>query len=401
MYYAGIDWADDHHDAVVLDTSGQVVAQIHVEHSGAGLDKLTAELRKVTDPADIACIIETRHGILVNHLLEAGFAVYPVNPKTVDRHRSPARAKTDMIDAQILARHGLHELDQLRQLKLDSPIIQELRLLTRDQAALVQQQTRLVNQLTACLKEYYPVALEIFSKLNQRTTLAFLRAFPTLAHLSLAGSAGVSAFFKQQHRYPCPDRTMEKIMLLLQQRQLRSNQIVVRAKSRLMLAIVDQLAPLGDAIRAYDEEIERLFLAHSDSKLFQSIPGAGKRLAPRLLAEWGDDRTRYESYESVAALAGTSPVPYQSGRIRRARKRYACVKSFRDALYRLAWLSTQHDDLAKEYYDRKRKEGKSHSVAVRSLSNVWVRIIYRMWIKREPYCQDTYSAAKARHKRAA
>ena len=179
MYFAGIDWADDHHDVVVLDSSGNVVKQFKVEHSGPGLDKLCAELQRISEPADIACIIETRHGILVNHLLEAECAVYPVNPKTVDRHRSPARAKTDMIDAAILARHGRNELASLRRLQADCPVVQELKVLTRDQVALIQQQTRLVNQLTACLKEYYPVALELFSKLDQPIALAFLKAFPT------------------------------------------------------------------------------------------------------------------------------------------------------------------------------------------------------------------------------
>jgi len=400
MHFAGIDWADDHHDIVVLDANGEVVKQLRIEQSGVGLDKLCAELKRIADPADIACIIETRHGILVNHLYEEGFKVYPVNPKTVDRHRSPARAKTDKIDAAILARHGRNELPHLRRLEQDNPIIQGLKLLTRDQVALIQQQTRLVNQLTACLKEYYPVALDIFCKLNQPTTLAFLQAFPTPDHLTLAGLAGVETFLRQR-RYPRPEQLLDKLRLLLQQRMLHSNSVVAWAKSRLMLALVAQLAPLGDAIRAYDKDIEDLFRRHSDSKLFQSLPGAGGRLASRLLAEWGDNRTRYESHESVAALAGTSAVPYQSGRIRRARKRYACVKSFRAAMYQFAWLSTQQEPWAKEYYDRKRSEGKSHSVAVRSLSNQWVRIMYRMWIEREPYSREKYMAARARHALAA
>ena len=400
MFFAGIDWADDHHDVVVLDPQGELVNQFRVQHSVSGLRRLVDQLKLVAGPVETACIIETRHGILVNHLLESGFAVFPVNPKTVDRHRSPSRAKTDMIDAGILARHGLHELDRLRRLKPDSPVIQELKLLTRDQAALIRQQTRLVNQLIACLKDYYPLALQIFSKLNQPITLAFLQAFPTLDHLSQAGPSNLAAFFKG-HRYPRPNQTTQKILLLLQEPQLRSNQFVTRAKARLMLAIVAQLAPLGDAIRAYDTEIERLFLAHSDSTLLQSLPGAGKRLAPRLLAEWGDERNRYASHESVAALAGTSPVPFQSGRIVRARKRSACIKSFRDVLYKLAWLSTQCEPWAADYYSLKRMEGKSHSEAVRSLSNTWVRIIHAMWIRRQPYCREVFLTAQARHRRPA
>lgn len=81
MFYAGIDWADDHHDILVLDPQGALVKQFRVEHSGSGLRQLCSELKRIADPTNMACVIETRHGILVNHLLEAGFAVYPVNPR--------------------------------------------------------------------------------------------------------------------------------------------------------------------------------------------------------------------------------------------------------------------------------------------------------------------------------
>src|SRR6266567_9117600 len=127
----------------------------------------------------MACIVETNHGLLIASLLEAGFPVYPVNPKTVDRRRSSSGAKTDAIDAYLLAKTGRSDLADLRQLKPDSALVVELKALTRDQDGLIQSQTRLVNQLTACLKAYYPVALELFGKLHQPSTIAFLRAYPT------------------------------------------------------------------------------------------------------------------------------------------------------------------------------------------------------------------------------
>jgi len=97
----------------------------------------------------MACIIETTHGLLIAHLLEAGWPVYPVNPRTVDRRRSASGAKTDTIDAYLLAKTGRADFQDLRRLDPDSEQIQELKTLTRDQDGLVQMQTRLVNQLTA------------------------------------------------------------------------------------------------------------------------------------------------------------------------------------------------------------------------------------------------------------
>src|SRR5204863_8642792 len=128
------------------------------------------------------------------------------------------------------------------------------------------------------------------------------------------------------------------------------------------------------------KQISTLVLSHEDHAIFESLPRAGKRLAPRLLAEIGDDRGRYSDAQALQALSGTAPVAFQSGNYAKAHKRYACVKPLRNALYQFAWQSTLEEPWALAYYQRKRAEGKSHTVAVRALANVWVRIIYAMWL---------------------
>ena len=150
----------------------------------------------------VACIIETNKGLLITALLEAGLPVYPVNPKTLEKWRKPSGAKTDAIDAYLLARKGRSDLDQLRRLEPDSPLVQELKQLTRDQDGLIQMQTRLLNQLTACLKSYYPVALELFTKLHQAATLAFLQAYPTLEAAQAASEAEILAVLGTRDDFP-------------------------------------------------------------------------------------------------------------------------------------------------------------------------------------------------------
>jgi len=89
MWYAGIDWSDQHHDLVVIDADGRKVVSRRFAHSAEGLADLTTFLRAQVQELDqLACIIETTQGLLIAALLEAGLAVYPVNPKTVDRRRS-------------------------------------------------------------------------------------------------------------------------------------------------------------------------------------------------------------------------------------------------------------------------------------------------------------------------
>jgi len=113
--------------------------------------------------------------------------------------------------------------------------------------------------------------------------------------------------------------------------------------TRLMLALVAQLQPLMAQIAAYDKEISTLFLTHPDHDLFASLPRAGKRLAPRLLAEIGDDRDRYAAAASIQALGGTSPVLFESGRYSKAHRRLGCIKPLRNALQQFAGQSTQKE----------------------------------------------------------
>jgi len=398
MFFAGIDWSEDHHDVVVVGPDREKVASRRVSHSAEGLADLTAWLASLASPQEIACIVETRHGLLIQALLEAGLPVYPVNPLTVDRLRRPSGAKTDALDAWLLARHGCNELDQLRRLEPDTPLLEELKLLTRDRQTLIREHTRLIQQLQACLKAYYPLALSLFGKLSQPVALEFLRTYPTPESIQKATAEEIAALLRK-HRYPKAREKAEAILASAHRPQMRASAPTTRAKSRLMLALSRQLAAIGEDIRAYDREIEALFFAHPDRDIFQSLPGAGKRLAPRLFAEWGEDRSRYRTEEGVAALAGASPVLRASGKFKGTYKRYACVKPFRDACYQLAWCSIRWEPWAKEYYQRKRKEGKSHSVALRSLSRIWIRIIYRMWMNHEPYNRNIFLKAQEAHRR--
>ena len=403
MWYAGIDWATDHHDALVIDETGRQVGAIRVEHSPQGMSRLNTFLEQISgseSKEQMACIIETTHGLLIAHLLEAGWPVYPVNPRTVDRRRSASGAKTDTIDAYVLAKTGRADLADLHRLSPDSQKITELKLLTRDQDALIRMQTRLVNQLTACLKAYYPVALELFAKLQQKSTLLFLQTYPTPQAAMAASAEQITEILRRaKHSNPIP--VAATIFERVHQPHLQADAVTTRAKARLMLVLVSQLLPLLEQIAQYDKEIATLFLTHEDHELFESLPRAGQRLAPRLLAEIGDDRSRYRDASSLQALGGTSPVLFQSGMYSKAHRRLGCIKPLRNALHQFAWQTTQSEPWAKQYYQRKRAEGKSHTVAVRALANVWVRIIFAMWFHHHCYDTTTFEQAQRQHARKA
>ena len=117
MWYASLDWANNHQDVVHIDDIGLQVASQRVVHSNAGLDELTSILEGIARSSkseQLACIVGTDRELLFTALLEAGFATYPVNSKTVDRCRMVSGAKNDHIDAYLLAKLGHSDLADLR-----------------------------------------------------------------------------------------------------------------------------------------------------------------------------------------------------------------------------------------------------------------------------------------------
>jgi len=83
-------------------------------------------------------------------------------------------------------------------------------------------------------------------------------------------------------------------------------------------------------------EIDDLFAGHPDYPVFTSLPGAGKFLAPALLAKFGDDRTRFPTPQVLQSVAGTCPVTKASGKSKLIMFRQACDRDFRTTVQQWA-----------------------------------------------------------------
>ena len=204
-----------------------------------------------------------------------------------------------------------------------------------------------------------------------------------------------------QARHPQAKHVAKPIAERLKQPHLVANAVTTRTKAPLMLVGSRQLLPLLEQIREYEKEITALFLTHPDHALFESLPRAGQRLAPRRLSEIGEDRSRDLEAGSLQALGGTWPVLFQSGMDSKAHRRLGCIKPLRNAMPHFAKPRTQRAPWARDDSQRKRAEGKSHPVAVRALANVWVRIIFALWQHHQCYQTATFEQAQHQHARRA
>ena len=396
-HYAGFDWATDHHEVVVVDRLGKIVADFQIEHNAEGWRQWRERLAALG--AGIAACVETSQGMVVECLLDSGVAVYPVSPASAKRYRErkvPSGNKTDRLDAWSLADALRVDGHGWKALAKEDPLVAELRLLCRDEVALIEERTALVNQLQSALREYYPAALEAFEDWTLPSAWAFLEAFATPQALQTAGKRKWEKFL-HSHKLARPETYQRRMEIFLRAGEFVSGQALTRAKSRLAVARARMLRTLQSQIDAYRAEIEKLFAQHPDHDLFGSLPGAGPKLAPRLLGEIGSDRSRFDDPAGLQCLAGTAPVSYQSGQIHKVYLRRHCNKPFRYTMHLWANQSRQSCPWAAVYYDALRKRGRSHACALRCLGQRWLKILWKMWQTGTRYDPDFHTKNQIKH----
>ena len=395
-HYGGFDWAKDHHDVVIVSQQGKIVKDLTFDHTAEGWAKWK-EL--VATYPHLAVAIETSQGAAIEQLLESGAAVYPVNPKSAERYRdrkAPSGTKTDFLDAWSLADALRVDGHGWRALKPLDPLIQELRLLCRDEVELIAKRTELVNQLQAALHEYYPAALQAFEDWTATPSWGFVQQFPTPELLRQAGRRKWEKFL-HVHRLYRPELNEKRLEIFAKAHEFCGPTAVTRAKSRLALTLVKLLQALEKQLEDYRKEIRRLFNEHPDHDLFGSLPGAGEKLAPRLLSELGSDRSLFESAQALQCYVGTAPVSFQSGQVRQVYVRFMCNKSFRHAVHLWADLSRKCCSWAQVYYQALRAKGKTHAAALRCLGQRWLKILWRMWQTKTAYDPDLHMRNQLQH----
>jgi transposase len=397
-YYIGVDWADAEHAVWVEDEAGTPIAFRQVEHTAAGLAVFGRWLdERRAAGIELWAAIEKPEGRLVDFLLDHGVVVYPINPKALDRARDRfrmSRSKSDPFDAHVLAAFLRTDHPHLHPLRPSSEPAQELKLLTRDFRRQQRLQTRLLNQLTATLKEYYPRPLELFEDLTTALARAFLQAYPTPQALE-ALTLKTWQRWAREHRLG--EARTQELWETIQQAQLPVPPHVVRAKARLLRVLGAELGATASAVDEYREAIEAFFASMPAAERARTLP-AGKSgvSAPLLWAELGDAPGRWESFQHLQAEAGAVPATVRSGKQHVVQFRFACNTHLRYAVHQQAWLSVRHCEWARAYYKQQRARGHSHHRAVRALGAKWLKIIFVMWSRQVPYDETYHLATMAR-----
>lgn len=395
LFFVGIDWAAESHAVCVMDQAGKVVARFTIDHSADGIATLIRKLARYGAAEDLPIAIERPNGRLVDLLLQAGHSVVPVSPNAIKTWREGeviSGAKSDAADAEVIAEYLRLRHHRLRVAAPYSDATIAARTVVRTRTDLVEQRVAATNQLSALLDDHWPGAKAIFADVESPISLAFLNRYPTPASAAHLGEKRLAAFLAKQgysgRRHPAA------LLARLHKAPAGSTgTALTTALDDAVSAVVGVLTALNTAIKQLDRSIVARLGEHPDGKIFTSLPRSGQINAAQMLAEWGDCRQAYDGPDSVAALAGCTPVTKSSGKHKTVSFRWACKTRFRQAIITFADNSRHESPWAAHIYNQARTANKDHPHAIRILARAWIRVIWRCWQDGVPYDPAQHGAA--------
>jgi len=374
--FCGIDWAEDHHDIALADGDGKLLARRRISDDAAGLaallDLLAEHGDSPEDPVPVA--IETPRGLLVACLRATGRKVYPLNPMSVARYRdrhSVAGRKSDHGDAFVMANVLRTDMHAHRPLPADSELAQAVAVLARAQQDAVWDRTTAHNKLRSHLREYFPGFLAAFAGardgIMRPEARVILAAAPDPASAAKLTLARLRALLKKAGRQRGIDAEAQRLREAFRREQMRQLPLVEQAMGKQSIALLRQL----DAACASADELEQAatesFNQHPDAGIITSFPGIGALTGARVLAEIGDDRSRFKDARGLKAYAGAAPITRASGKSRSVTQRKVKNNRLAAAGYTWAFAALTASPGARAHYDRRRDAGDRHTAALRNL----------------------------------
>lgn len=396
-----IDWADECHEYAIGGLPNTAREQGKVEHSPEALTEWIMELRKRFPNGSIAICVEQARGALVYFLMRFDFIVlYLINPLTLSKFREalyPSGPKDDPRDTDLLLDLLEKHRDKLRKWDPEPECIRKLDLLNQHRRTIVDDITRLTNRLTACLKAYYPQALALAGDLNTVQACDFLEKWPSLPILKKAKLQQIESFYRK-HNCRSTKRISERLQIISSAIVITDDPAICSVYELTVKSLIVQLRALLASLEQFNNELAITFEQCPEKEFYQSIPGAGPILQPRLAAFFGLNRSKWQDAKELQSFSGVAPVTEQSGKFHRwIHWRIACPKFIRQSLVEFANHSRAKSLWAAAYYRSQRNKQKSHQAALRALAYKWLRILFRCWKNSTVYNEDTYLASLKKH----
>ena len=389
MISVGIDVSKDKHDCFIVNSEGEVLADVFTIHNTMdGFNFLLQRIRECTMPQDkIKVGLEaTGHYSynLLGFLLDNGLPTYVLNPLRTNLYRkslSLRKTKPDRVDARTIATMLLSDAG-LKPYTDTAYHNEELKSLTRYRFDKVKERTKLKSSISRLVCILFPELEKLVPTLHMASIYALLEEFPDAKQIAAAHLTRLKALLETA------SKGHYKRDMALRIRDAARNSIgaFMPAKSLELQHTIRLIRELDAEIAEIEERIQSIMNdLHSP---ITTIPGMGVRMAAMILAEVGDF-TRFVSPDKLLAYAGMSPSTYQSGQLKNCyphmEKRGS--RYLRYALYNATKCVCHWNPNFAAYLAKKRAEGKHYNVALSHATKKLVRLIFAMEKSKQPYSQ--------------
>ena len=388
MIYAGVDIAKtDHVIGAVDETGAEIAKPMGFKNTEAGFERCVAWLESVAESEDEVFVGMEATGhywkACFAHLAAAGYRVCVVNPMQVHamrRLKSLSGVKNDRIDARLIAetlRQG--DYDETR---LATDEVQALRQLTRYRQALKQELAAVKTQAVCVLDAYFPEYAGLFSDVFGAASLKVLAERPTPSEVGRRRASTIAKLLSEGSRgRPGADKAAR---LKAAARSSVGIRLGEDAASFQIKTQVSQIEFLNATVAKVEREVASL-LARIEPNV-TTIPGVSTATGAQIVAETGDVR-RFGGGAAIVKYAGLNPGVDESGK--HSAEGVPITKHGSPYLRRALWLAAnrarQYDPRLKAFYDKKRREGKPHRVAVTAVARKLCHVVYAVMRDGEPY----------------
>ena len=391
MTYVGIDVAKDKHDCYIVNSDGEILADVFtIPNDQIGFNLLFQKLQSVApDLSKVKVGLEaTGHYSynILGFLLDKDLPTFVINPLHTNLFRkstSLRRTKTDQVDARTIAAMLASDV-VLTSYTATSYHNEELKSLTRYRFDKVQERAKLKTSVSRLVNILFPELEKLVPTLHMNSVYAMLSEFPGAKQIASCHLTRLTHLLSESSkgRYK-RDKAIE-----IREAARTSIGSVMPAKSLELKHTIHLISILTEEIDEIESSIREIMDENPSPIL--TIPGINYRMGAMILAEIGDF-SRFDSPNKILAYAGLSPSTYQSGKLENAyphmEKRGS--KYLRYALFNAAKFVCQWDPMFAAYLAKKRAEGKHYNVAISHAAKKLVRVICALQKSGKPYCPAT------------
>ena len=376
MFLVGIDVAKYKHDCFICDSEGNVLKDVFTfSNDREGFNLLLSFMPTSSENVKVGLEATGHYSLnLINFLIDNGYSPVVFNPLQINLFRKAhtlRKTKTDKIDAKLIALM-LSSNDAKPHLDL-SYHVTELKSLTRYRSRLKDQLARLKISLARIIEIVFPELEDCVYSINQKSTMALLHEFPSKELIANAHLTRLTNVLKDNSRGKySKDKALEIRNVAINSIGTSSD-----ASSFELVQTIDMINFYSSKIDELDAKIKDIMIELESPIL--SIPGISYNLGSIILAEIVDIN-RFDTPAQLQAFAGLDPATHQSGKF--IATGVSMVKRgspyLRWAILNASRLIAMRDPCFKDYYQRKRKEGKHHFVALTHVAKKLIRVIFKL-----------------------